>query len=370
MDQPGIPKSALDTPALLIDSEVMEANIATMARYFLDLAAKGLPVRLRPHTKTHKCPALARRQIEAGGTRGIACQKLGEAEVMAAAGITEDILIANQIVGAEKIARLVALRRRTNVMVCVDDERNLAELSEAAQAAGVRLGVLVELDVGMKRCGVPTVEEAVRLAQLADRLPGIVFEGLQGYEGHLVDIPDEAQRRRAVERDMAAMLEAKRQIEAVGLEVLHVDAGGTGTYHITSQIPGMTEIQAGSYIFHDGLYLKVIDHFRPALTLLTTVVSRPAVNRAILDIGLKSLGGDGLADTRVKDIEGACLIELSEEHGTLSVSGEAASLRVGDKIELIPGHGCTTINLHDQYFVLQDERLAEVLPIPGRGKFQ
>ncbi len=366
---PGTERDALDTPALLIDLDLMESNIARMAAYFTGLAKRGLPVRLRPHIKTHKCPVLAHKQIEAGGTRGITCAKLGEAEVMFAGGIRADILIANQVVGPTKISRLMALCRHAEVAVCVDNERNVAELSAAAQAVGVTLGVLVEINVGLNRCGVRSVPEAVKLAQVASRSPGLRFLGLQGYEGHLLSIPDLNERRAAVEDAMGPMLEARRTIEASGLEVKLVDAGGTGTYHITSQIEGITEIQAGSYIFHDASYWTRTADFDPALTLLTTVISKPEKRVAVLDVGKKSITFDDVVPPQAKQLEGVRIQAAHEEHVVLDLEGPAAELQVGDKIEMILSHVCTTVNLHERYFGMRDGLLETVWEIPARGRF-
>jgi D-serine deaminase-like pyridoxal phosphate-dependent protein len=367
--KPGTERDALDTPALLIDLDLMESNIARMAAYFTQLAGRGSPVRLRPHTKTHKCPILAHKQIEAGGARGITCAKLGEAEVMFAGGIRSGILIANQIIGPTKIARLMALCRHADVSVLVDNERNIGELSAAARTAGVTVGVLVEIDVGLNRCGVRTVPEAVRLAQVVSKSPGLKFMGLQGFEGHLLGIPGMSNRRAAVKHAMGQLIEARRTIEAGGLEVQHVNAGGTGTYNITSQIEGITDIQAGSYIFHDASYLQRTADFDPALTILTTVVSKPEQGVAVLDMGQKSVTFDDMIPCQSKNLDGITIYEIHEEHTVLNVEGPASDLRVGDKIEMVVGHACTTVNLHERYFGMREDILEVVWDIPARGRF-
>jgi D-serine deaminase-like pyridoxal phosphate-dependent protein len=367
--QPGTEREALDTPALLIDLDLMESNIAKMAAHFTKLAERGASVRLRPHIKTHKCPILAHKQIEAGGTRGITCAKLGEAEVMFAGGVRSGILIANQIVGQTKISRLMALRRHADVAVLVDNERNTAELAAAAQASGVTLGVLVEINVGLERCGVRSVPEAVKLAQIVSESRGLKFLGLQGYEGHLLSIPDLDERRAAVERAMEPMLEARRAIEAGGLEVQLVDAGGTGTYNITSQIEGITEIQAGSYIFHDASYRQRTADFEPALTLLTTVISKPEREVVVLDVGKKSITFDDVVPPQPKNLDGVSIQSAHEEHLILHLEGPAVDLQVGDKIEMILSHVCTTVNLHERYFGMRDGVLETVWDIPARGRF-
>jgi D-serine deaminase-like pyridoxal phosphate-dependent protein len=351
----GTRKEQLDTPILLIDLDVMESNIAKMAAYF-----RGVDAELRPHTKTHKTPILAHKQIEAGAI-GVTCAKLGEAE-----GI-RDVLIANEIVPRQKITRLVNLARHADVMVAVDDPGNVADLSQAAQSKGVHLRVLVEVDIGMKRCGVPPGEPALRLAQEVAESKNLVFAGLMGYEGHTVTIPDFAQRKRETEKGLALLTETKELIEQNGLEVGIVSGGGTGTYNITGQFPGMTEVQAGSYIFMDTYYRKVLKDFDCALTVLTTVISRPTKDRAIVDAGMKTVTKEfGLP--RIKDAAGVELAHLSEEHGKLDLSNSDADLKPGDKLELIPSHGCTTINLHDKFYGVRDGRLESIWDIAGRGK--
>jgi D-serine deaminase-like pyridoxal phosphate-dependent protein len=366
--QPGTERDALDTPALLIDLDRMESNIAKMATYFKELAGRGSPVRLRPHTKTHKCPILAHKQLEAGGTRGITCAKLGEAEVMVASGIS-DVMIANQIIGPLKISKLMALCRNAHIAVLVDNERNTAELSAAAKAAGVTLPVLVEIDVGLNRCGVRSVPEAVRLAQIVSKSPGLRFIGLQGFEGHLLGIPGPSNRRAAVEYTMGQLIKARHAIEASGLEVQRVHAGGTGTYNITSQIEGITDIQAGTYIFQDASYLQRTADFEPALTILTTVVSKPEPSVAVIDMGQKSATFDDIVPPQTRNLEGVSIYEAHEEHVVLNVEGPATDLRVGDKIEMIVGHACTTVNLHERYFGMRDGVLETVWDIPARGRF-
>lgn len=367
--QPGLDRDALDTPALLIDLDEMERNIATMANFFKGLANDGSPVRLRPHTKTHKCPVLAHKQIEAGGTRGITCAKLGEAEIMFGGGIRSGILIANQVVGATKIRRLIALARQAEIMVCVDDESNVEALSSAAQAGRTTLGILVEFNVGLNRCGVRSSDEAVRLAHKTADSPGLTFMGLQGFEGHLLAVPGFDARRRSVEEAMAPMLEARRAIEASGLEVKSVNGGGTGTYNITSRIDGMTEIQAGTYIFHDASYKERVPDFNPALTLLSTVISKPDKTTAIIDIGQKSASFDDSRPPQARHVEGISIYEAHEEHVVLRLEGPATDLRVGDKLEMIVGHACTTVNLHDRYFGMRRGILETVWDIPARGRF-
>jgi D-serine deaminase-like pyridoxal phosphate-dependent protein len=241
------------------------------------------------------------------------------------------------------------------------------DLSQAAQSKGANLRVLVEVDIGMKRCGVPPGQSALRLARKVAESDNLVFAGLMGYEGHTVTIPDFQERKSETEKALALLIETKEMIEQNGLEVGILSGGGTGTYNITGQFPGMTEVQAGSYIFMDVYYRNVLKDFDCALTVLTTVISRPSKDTAIIDAGMKTVTKEsGLP--AVKDVNGAELIHLSEEHGKLDLSGSSADLRPGDKLELIPSHGCTTINLHDKFYGIRDGRLEVIWDIAGRGK--
>ena len=356
----GTSKADLDTPALCLDVEAVEANIKRMADYFRDS-----PVRLRPHAKTHKSPMLARMQLAAGAI-GITCAKLGEAEILAAAGI-EDILIANQIIGAGKIARLVNLAGYTGVMVAVDDAANVVELASAARAKGAWLRVLIEVDIGMGRCGVPPGEPTLELAQHIVASPGLRFEGLMGYEGHTVMIKDPDVRREKTEASLKLLVDTAGLLRHHGIPVSIVSSGGTGTYFITGQYPGITEIQAGSYITMDGQYREEVGiDFAYGLTVLASVISVRGPDRVEIDAGLKTLTRDfGLP--KVIDPPGWELVGLSEEHGHLRRAG-GAPLKPGDKVELVPNHGCTTINLHDEYHVLRRGVLEAVWPIAARGK--
>ncbi|MDI3339493.1 MAG: DSD1 family PLP-dependent enzyme [Sphaerobacter sp.] len=358
----GKPLDEVDTPALLIDAGALERNIARIAAYLADK-----PARLRPHAKTHKSPIIAHMQLAAGAV-GITCAKLGEAEALVEGGI-RDILIANQIVGPAKIARLVRLARYADLAVAVDDFENAQQISDAAEAAGTTVRVLVEVNIGMDRCGVEPGQPAVELALRVAELPGLRFFGLQGYEGHLVGVPERAERERRVRAAMEQLIETRRMIEAAGLPVAAVSGGGTGTFDITSTIEGFDEIQAGSYVFMDAWYRRVEGPdtaFEPALFLWSTIVSRPAPDRAVGDIGLKTATPEHGLPTAF-GISGVETLSLSEEHVKLRVEGEARSLRPGDKIRFVPGHVCTTVNLHDCYVVVRDGVVEAVWPVAARG---
>lgn len=353
----------IDTPALLLDYDKLLGNIGRMAEFF---AAR--PARLRPHFKTHKCIEIAKLQMEHGAT-GITCAKLGEAEVLAGGGI-HDILIANQIVGPIKIRRLVKLaRRRTlTLTIAVDDARNVEQISAAAAAANVTIRCLVEVDIGMGRCGVDPGKPALALARLVDTSPGLEFAGLQAYEGHLQNVVPYDQRRQRARSDMQLALDTRKLIEDAGLPVGVISGCGTGTHAITGVLKGVDEVQAGSYATMDNQYRKVGAPFETALTLLTTVVSRPRLETAVVDAGLKTLSPEFGEPAVVTS--GATYTEFSEEHGTLQLAAAARELEVGDKIELVPAHGCTTINLHDRLHVMKNGKLQEIWAVAARGNSQ
>ncbi len=345
----------------MLDKAKLQRNIRKMA----DFVAGG-PAKLRPHAKTHKCVEIARLQLDAGAV-GITCAKLGEAEALADGGIS-DILIANQIVGPLKLARLVELAGRCTVTVAVDDADNVRRLSAAAAAAGVTLRVFVEVNVGMDRCGVEPGEPALALARQVDAAEGLVFAGLQAYEGHLQNLLPFEEREARTRADMRKALTAKEHIEAAGLEVGAIGGCGTGTHTITGRLPWMTELQCGSYATMDAQYAAVGGaDYENALTVLTTVISRRP-DKAVVDAGLKAVTPE-FGDPTVL-VEGATWFDFSEEHGEITVGGPAQELRVGDKIELIPRHGCTTVNLYDTYHVTEGGALIGAWRVAARGRCQ
>ncbi|MCE2401180.1 DSD1 family PLP-dependent enzyme [Candidatus Poribacteria bacterium] len=358
-------KTELDTPALLIDLDKMEANIQKMADYFTNVSAE-----LRPHLKTHKTPIIAHKQIEAGAI-GITCAKLGEAEAVIHAGI-RDVLIANQIVGPHKIARLINLAKHSEIMVSVDNSHNVQAISEAATAKGVTIRILVEVNIGMDRCGVEPGQPTLALAHQVCQSPNLKFEGLMGYEGHTVAKPNRTERETATREAMQRLIETKHFLEEHSVEVSIMSGGGTGTFDITGSIPEMTEVQAGSYVFMDSTYHNVEGiggKFDNALSVLATVVSCPAQNRIIVDTGLKVLTKEfGIPQPIV--VAGLEMTGLSEEHGKMLVSNGDVSLKLGDKLEILPTHCCTTVNLHDRYYGIRNEIVESVWEITARGKSQ
>ncbi|NUQ64366.1 MAG: DSD1 family PLP-dependent enzyme [Pirellulales bacterium] len=355
----GLPIEDLDTPTLLLDGPASQRNLARMAEFF-----RGRKARLRPHFKNHKCPELARRQQEAGSLVGFTCAKLGEAEVLAEHGFA-DILIANQVVGRRKLARLAALAGKIRVMVAVDDWEQARTISEAAFAAGVTVGVLIEVDIGMGRCGVASGELAVQLAEKLVGLPGLQFRGIQAYEGHAVYTNDPARRAESVEQSMAKAVDARRQIEKRGIPVDLISGGSSSTYKTTGRMEGVDEIQAGTYATMDWRYAQMSPEFEIALSVLARVISkRPSV--AVLDVGIKGAGAE-FGTPRIKDFPEAEVPSfMSEEHCVVKNAPDA--WRVGDAVHLLPSHACSTCNLHRALYVHDGGRVVDVWPIEGSGR--
>lgn len=350
--------SALPTPVQVADAEAVEANLARMAAYFA-----GRTCRLRPHFKSHKCVTLALRQLQAGSAVGITCAKLSEAELLVAGGV-DDVLIANQVVGAGKADRLAALNRRATVRCAVDDAGNAADLGAAARRVGATIGVLVEVDIGMGRCGVPPGAEAAALARAVAATEGLRLDGLQGYEGHVVMLPDPAERRAKVIEALAPLVRTRRALEAVGLAVGIVSSGGTGTYDITGEMDGIDEIQAGSYALMDHGYRAIRPEFRVARVVLSTVISaRPG--RAVVDVGVKGLGCE-FGPPVVEGHEAARVAYTAEEHTVI----DGLEARVGQRIRLIPSHGCTTSNLYRELWIARRGVVEACWPVEAAGALQ
>lgn len=359
----GRPVAALPTPAPLVDLDRLEANIAAMAAFFRDR-----PAQLRPHVKTHRAPAIARLQVAAGAA-GVTAAKVSMAEAMVDGGIT-DVYVANQVVAPAAIERLCQLARRATVRVAVDEAGNVADLAAAARRTGVTLGVLVEIDAGMGRCGVRPGQPAVDLALTVARSAGLDFVGLHAYEGHVVQHPERAVRQAETEKMLDRTMESRTAIERAGLAVPVVTCGGTGTYDISGIYPGVTEHQSGSYVYMDPGYNHKVPAFQLAFSLLCTVLSRPTPERVVTDGGLQVLAADdGLP--AVKDHPELGEVALSEEHGTFVAGGGASSgLTVGDVIEVHPGHCCSAANLHDHLYAVRRGQVEAVWLVSARGRSQ
>ena len=354
----GQPLAALDSPQLVIDLDVVDANLRRMLGAFRDR-----PVAVRVHFKSLKCAGLAR-YVAAAGAGGFLCAKLNEAEVLADAGLT-DIFIANEIVGPIKVRRLAELARRAQVRVCVDEAQNVEALAQAARTAGVTLGVLVEVDVGQHRCGVEPGEPALALARRVHASPGLRFVGLQGYDGHLQMVPDPGERRTRCLQGLQALVATRRLIEGAGIPVDVVTGAGTGTWEFVGFHEGVTEIQPGSFVLMDCAYQAIRPEFACALSIAATVVSRrPAWY--VLDAGSKAISRDFGTPT-LKNRPQDKVLKLSEEHTTVETTDP--NLQVGERVEVIPAHCCATMNLHRQCVAVRRGHVEALWPIEASGRY-
>lgn len=352
-------RDEIPTPALVVDASVLESNIEKMAAYFADRRAD-----LRPHFKAHKCLRIAELQLRHPATIGLTCATVRELEVLADAGVG-DVLVANEIATQDKASRLASVASRISVTVAVDSPRQVDLLEEACSAAGSTCGVLVDINVGMPRCGIRP-QEAPGLANLVEEAEHLRFEGLMGYEGHCVLIEDRERRRDAALQAMERLFEARDAVETAGLQVRTLSAGGTGTYDITGDMEGITEVQAGSYVLMDDAYAKLGLGFDKGLFLLCTIVSRPSPALAVADGGLKALSTDHGMPT-VLEVPDASVLFLSDEHASIHTAAASDSLEEGSKIHLTVTHIDPTINMHDELWVLRDGEVTDIWPVSARG---
>ena len=357
-DQIGRARDEVTTPALLLDLDKAKRNIATMAAKF-----RELPAELRPHIKVHKSPQLARLEVESGAV-GVACATAWEALVMAQAGIG-DVLIANQVVHPDKLRAVTDAARLARLTIAVDDPRNVDQLSAAAIEAGVDLELLIEIDVGMGRCGVRTKEQALAVAEHAAGKPGLRLRGMQGYEGHCMLEPDQDVRYREAHAANAKLVEAVDFLAEYGFPSDDVSAGGTGTYFITGANPRITEVQAGSYTLMDCFHGQLVPGgFEVALTVLGTVISRQG-NTVVLDSGRKSVGIDFVLPPLAAYPEGQ-IRYYAEEHALFDFPGPPP-LDLGDSAEILAGYGPTTVNLYDVFHVVENDVVTDIWPVTPRG---
>ena len=349
----------IPTPALVLDVAAMERNIRRMADFFADGECK-----VRPHFKAHKTPEIARRQLAAGSCTGLTCATVGEAEVVSA--FCDDILIANQVIGRDKLARVAAIAKRgIDIKIAVDSVEGLEQVAKAAEDAGAEVGVIVDVNVGMPRCGVMPGEPVADLAKRISDTANVRLRGAMGYEGHVVGIPDREKRAPAATKAMDALIASVQAIRDAGLPCEIVSAGGTGTYDLTGRIPGITEIQAGSYVLMDTAYARLDIPFEQAMWVLGTVISRPSPVLCVLDSGHKSCTEDH-GNPSVRNIDGASVLFLSDEHATINLPAESP-LKVGDRVQLTPSHIDPTINLHDVFYALESDKVVGVWPVTARG---
>jgi D-serine deaminase-like pyridoxal phosphate-dependent protein len=350
------PPTSLSTPALVVDLDIFEANVAAMAALL-----RGTGKTIRPHVKTHRTPELARRQLGPSAV-GVTCATVGEAEAMVEAGI-DDVLIANEVVDPSKIARLVALGRRARMAVAIDDPEPVATLSLEAVRAGVTIDVLIDVDVLLHRCGVASATDAVALAQVIDRAPGLRLRGIMGYEGRL-RLKDE-DRAVKIARAYAALAEVRTALLDASFPVEVVSAAGTSTLPNALADPWVTEIQAGVYALMEPELLNLDLPFRCAVAIRGTVISRHP-GRIVLDLGRRVVGMEYGPPVPVGFV--ATRIAISDEHATIQMADPLPPL--GSQLDLAPGQIRTTFNLHDHVWVSRGGRLIERWPITARGSSQ
>ena len=366
----GTPVREIETPALIVDLDAMEENLALMAKRL-----EGTGVRLRAHAKTHKSPWLARKQMALGAV-GVCCQKVSEAEVMVEGGV-ENVLVSSEVTAVSKLKRLAALARHTKLMVVVDHPQGVAMLAEAVTAAGAEIGVLVDVDVGQGRCGVAPGSQAAELARRVDAAKGLELKGIQAYQGGAQHVDGFTERRAVYADAIARMRETVEAFGAAGLPLEIRSGGGTGSWRWDAESGVLNELQAGSYLFMDSHYGSIggensdtYDDFRPSLFVLTTVVSAPGPGHVVMDAGHKALSSDsGLAPCL--ELEGAVHARASDEHGVLELSPASRRPEIGETLLFQPSHCDPTINLYDVYHGvrggIEEGVLEAVIPVAARG---
>jgi D-serine deaminase-like pyridoxal phosphate-dependent protein len=361
--------SELDTPALLMDLNIMERNLRRVAEY-----TKTHHLRLRPHTKTHKVPALGKRQL-ASGAVGLTVAKVGEAEVMLAAE-PPDLLVAYPVVGQAKLERLMQVARKTQVTVALDSLAAAHQLSEAAQYHHVTIGVLAEADVGLGRVGVAPGEELVQLAQNIERLPALSFEGIAFFPGHIRLLDDKGtEALRHLDELLQSMLD---DFQRAGIEVRIVSGGSTPTVFHSHELTGLNEIRSGTYIFNDMNTVRsgacTLDDC--AVSILVTVISTARKGQMIVDGGSKTFSADPAVSSsertfgHVMEAPDSVFHNMNEEHGFVDIHHVSRAFVVGDRVRIIPNHVCPAVNLHERAYGIRDDTVEQVWQVEGRGKLQ
>ena len=355
---PGTPLEELDTPCLIVDMDALESNMKVMADYYRDRTCK-----LRPHVKNHKSPVIANMQIRMGGTVGGVCAaKVAEAEVMVQGGVP-NVFITNQVVTTDKISRLCSLSRQAEMLVACDDPRNARELSEGAQAAGADLGVIIEVETGMGRCGVRSPHHGVELAGLIQSLPGLRFRGIMSHQV-TAGAPDRETRLIEGRRMIQTCLDVRDALETAGIPVEIVSSGESWTYDIAGDIPGVTEVQGGTYLLMDTGY-RYMSEFQHAAKVLSTVISTPRPGVAVGDAGMEAVGNVKGPPT-VEGPPGVTVVAFDPMCTVLEV-GHEADLSVGDKFILLPGQQDAMVSRWDRYVAVRHGKVEAVWDISGRG---
>jgi len=351
-----------DTPCLVVEVETMERNLRDMADF-----AKEAHVGLRPHSKTHKSPELALKQMSYGAV-GICTQKVSEAEVMVRNGV-RNVLISNEIIGLGKLRRLANLSKQADVRVCVDSREGIDQLSQAGKEADVEIKCIIEVDCGYHRCGV-SPREAAQLARRIAQGKNLILKGIMGYEGHVGSYP----RRRwpmLVRQAMSVVMNAKKKIEENKISVEDVVVGGTPTAKISGLYPGVTEITPGEYIFYDYANVEsgMVQVKNCALSVFCTVVSKPSPNRIVIDGGLKTFDFDEAKYPHLREqhLYRGEFISFSEEHGVIRLVRNASKIKIGEILEFVPYAAGPCVNLHDQLYLSRKGRVEKAVPILARG---
>lgn len=361
MSEVGLSLTELDTPLLWVDLAKLESNIRSLGAWFRDAGTAW-----RPHMKGLKIPAIAHMALGAGAI-GVTCASVREAEVMLDGGVA-DILVANQVVGRKKAARLAALCRRGDVKVVVDSAANVAELGVAARAAGVELGALVELNIGMNRAGIAPGEPALALSRLVHETAGLAYRGLMGWEGHVRDIEERAARDRATAEGIGVLTDTVQLCRDAGLPVSIVSAGGSGTHYVTGLQPGVTEIQAGGAVFCDVAYRRRWEvETEWSLFVRTTVTSRPAPDRIIFDAGFKTVPM-WAAPPQPLGLPPCHVVSMSASHGVVALDAPDTSVKVGDLHDFVVGYGDSTVFLHERLYGVRNGTVEVVWDIPRTGQ--
>jgi D-serine deaminase-like pyridoxal phosphate-dependent protein len=361
--------SEIDTPALIVDLDILERNLSRVAAY-----TREHDLRLRPHTKTHKSTRIGRRQLESGAA-GLTVAKVSEAEVMLGAG-PADLLVAFPIIGRGKLERLTAVARQTRVTVALDSTFAARQLSDAARAAQVEVGVLAEVDVGLGRVGVAPGKPLLELAQCIERLPHLSFEGITFYPGQIKDVEEAGLRALAEVAELLHSILA--DFRESGIEPRIVSGGSTPTLYHSHKVPGLTEIRPGTYVYND------INTVRSggcgmedcAASVMATVVSTAHPGQIIVDGGSKTFSSDRLASSsevtfgHMVEAPGARFHKMNEEHGYIDVTHAGREFSIGDRVHIIPNHICVAVNLHEQMYGIRGDQVEEVWKVEGRGKLQ
>jgi D-serine deaminase-like pyridoxal phosphate-dependent protein len=344
----------IKTPALIVDLDAMEANLRDMANFFA-----GRPCKLRPHFKNHKSPILAWKQIRAGAI-GMTCATVREAEILVEHGI-QSILIANELAGPEKAEALADLARHASVMVSVDNGHSVRDLAAAQRNRKSRIEVLVDINIGLNRCGIEPGHPALDLARYAQE-HGLAVRGIMGYEGHLQAVPPSPERDEVVRRGTKAIVDSAALLESAAIPAPIRSTGGTGTYAAAGDYPGITEVQAGSYLLMDNIYVSRRAPFQRSLTVLATVISTRGREHAVLDCGVKAVSGERGLPT-LKDVPGAYLTAVHAEHAIVELDPESPKLTPGQKVEVWVHYSDGTVNLHSKMYGVRHGELEEVIPI-------